>query len=147
MRRGYIRLQVDNVLKTEMDTVSSDIVDFCRVVLAKRVLDTEVPVDRIRIVDLRRNPVRGVGNRVSPIKNRDAAAAPRKTAASKKSSGYVTGINGGRGPDLWGTARPVWSDSALRCRHKHESAQPLCGPWSAFSFEPVGYSGERKVRD
>src|SRR5204863_9109126 len=98
--RGYIRLQVDDVLKTEVDTVSSDVVDLCRVVLAKRVLDTEVPVDGIRIVYVRRNPVRGVGNCVCPIENCDAATATGKTATSKKSGGDVLGVGAGGRADL-----------------------------------------------
>src|SRR3979490_3292385 len=102
MVHGYIRLQVDEVLKAEVDTVGSDIVDLRRVVLAKRVLDTEVPVDGIRIVYSRRNPVRGVGNRVSPIQNCDAGTTPGKASAAKKSSGDVTGVGAGGGSHLRG---------------------------------------------
>ena len=50
---------VDTRLSIEMDAARTNIADLCRVCRTKRMLDPEVPVDRVRVLELVGNPVRG----------------------------------------------------------------------------------------
>src|ERR1051326_3837600 len=64
-----------------MNPSSADIVDFGGIVFSERMLHPKVPVDGIRILLLRWNPVRSLGESVRLAQNGDAGAASRKKAA------------------------------------------------------------------
>ena len=57
-----------------MNSAGAHVVNFSSVVPAKGVLDAQVPVDRIRILNLIRDPIRGEGKGIGPGKISDAAA-------------------------------------------------------------------------
>src|SRR6202041_171926 len=74
-----------DVLEAQGVACSTDVVDLCSVVLAKGMLDTEVPIDRVRILDVRRNPVGRSRQRFGPRQSCDAAASRAfQTAVSKE---------------------------------------------------------------
>src|SRR5271157_3396387 len=74
----------EDVLYDEMVGPVAQVADIQRVVLAKRVLDAQVPLHRVRHLLLRRNPRGGVVDGVVQIENSDAASATWKGAVGKE---------------------------------------------------------------
>ena len=84
VRAVYQGPDVDSVLHIKVDPASADISNFSGEVLAKRMLHTQVPVDGVRPLRVRRDPVGSIGAGRRLVEDADPAASAGQSAAREK---------------------------------------------------------------